>query len=87
MHARSIITAVAVITAQAALVAGLAACSTPGPATSPAPCKVAGRQLPSGDTIKVDSHGNGWTAGTTVQGAAEYVCTDGKWIHVTDYSN
>ena len=57
-------------------------------AVSPAPCRVAGSQLPSGDAISVDSAGNGWTIGSKVSGPVqEQVCTDGTWVDVSHYGN
>ena len=54
--------------------AGPAGCSSPS--------------LPSGDAIKVDAHGNAWTADSKVAGLVlEMVCTDGQWIHVSQYGN
>jgi hypothetical protein len=50
-----------------------AATTTPRACSSPA--------LPSGDAIKVDTHGNAWTLSTRVSGpTVELVCTDGTWV-------
>lgn len=52
--------------------------------TTPRACS--SPSLPSGDAIKVDSHGNAWTPGTDVKDqVAEFVCTDGAWVPVTGY--
>ena len=57
-------------------------------ASVPAPCHVAGSQLPSGDAIKVDAAGNGWTVNSKVSGPfSEFVCTDGTLVRVTGYGN
>ena len=65
--------------------------ATPPPALhgaawlTPQPCHIAGHTLPSGDAIKIDAHGDAWTAGTRVDAVREQVCTDGIWVDVRGY--
>lgn len=66
--------------------AGLGGYALHTQAAVPARCHVSGSSLPSGDAIKVDAAGNGWTASTDVKGPyRELVCTDGTWIPVSGY--
>ena len=80
---RPVKAAVAVVACAGAL-AGAGAAGRVSAPSEPAACH--SPALPSGDAMSVDQAGNA-SMPPVRGGVAEFVCTDGTWVHVTGYGN